>query len=149
MRNSSKRLKLNENSGFYGLFNDMPKRDKVCIQGAEIVPTNVNQCKVSYDGKSVYSNARFRIGDIVEICPTRPISKSSLYSREVRDLVFEVERDTTFVIPLGYCQYYDIIDRFHPEANCDYEWNPEKKVIVIRAIKPIEKRTVLVLNIEK
>ena len=67
----------------------------------------------------------------------------------ILDLVFEVEIDTTFVIPMGYCQYYDIIDRFHPEANCDYEWNPEKKVIVIRAIKPIEKRTILVLNIEK
>lgn len=147
MRNSSKRL--NENSEFYGLFKDMPKRDRVCIKGAEMVPTNANQCKVSYDGKSVYSNARFRTGDIVEICPTRPISKNSLYSREVRDLVFEVERDTTYVIPMGYCQYYDIIDKFHPEANCDYEWNPEKKVIVIRAIKPIEKRTVLVLNIEK
>lgn len=146
MRNSKKKLL---ESGFYGLFVDMPERHKENILSMQMRPTNVNQCKIYFDGLSVRSNAKFYPGDIVEICPTREIRKTSLYSRDVRDLVFEVEKDTKYVIPMGYCQYYDIIDKLHPEANCDYEWDPVRKVIVIRAIMKIGKDDILVLKIDK
>jgi hypothetical protein len=33
------------------------------------------------------------------------------------------------------------------EANCDWEWNPKKRVVAIRATRPIEKGENLVLNI--
>ena len=32
-------------------------------------------------------------GDIIEICPTKQIDKSALYSKDMRDIVFEVERN--------------------------------------------------------
>ena len=112
-------------------------------------PTNVNICRVYSDGNSVYSNAKFQLGDIIEVCPTRPIEKNSLYTREVRDMAFEVEPDTVWVIPMGYCQYYNIIDKQHPEANCDYEWDENKKAIIVRALCTIPKNSRLILNLEK
>lgn len=119
------------------------------IKNIDMVPTNANQCNVMFDGKSVYSNCKFYPGDIIEICPCRDVSKSSLYSRDIRDMVFEVEPDVDFVIPMGYCQFYDIISRKNKHANCDYEWDPNKRTIIIRAINKIDKYEKLVLNIEK
>ena len=139
--------KLNE--GWYGLFKDQPTRDKNHVQKINMRPTNVNICRVYSDGNSVYSNAKFQLGDIIEVCPTRPIEKNSLYTREVRDMAFEVEPDTLWVIPMGYCQYYNIIDKQHPEANCDYEWDENKKAIIVRALCTIPKNSRLILNLEK
>lgn len=147
MRNID-RHNMNE-SGLYGLFNDAPVRNKKNISQVNMRPTNANQCHVYYDGNSVYSNAKFYTGDIIEICPSRRIEKNSLYTKDVRDMVFEIEPNTLFVIPMGYCQYYNIIDKQHPEANCDYEWDDGKHSIVIRALCTIPKNSRLILNIEK
>ncbi len=113
-----------------------------------MVPTDKYKCMVACDGKSVYANHKFYAGEIVEVCPVREISKQSLYSRSVRDMAFEVAKDE-YVIPLGYCQFYDILDGFNQEANCSWEWNSKKKTIIIRAIKKIERGEKLVLNIEE
>jgi hypothetical protein len=80
------------------------------------------------------------------MCPAKDISKTALYSNSVRDMAFAINNDE-YVIPLGYCQYYDILDSFNNEANCDWEWNPKKRVVAIRATRPIEKGEKLVLNI--
>ncbi len=152
MRHYSKHHRINEQLkgiSLYGLFRGDTKRDKKAIKKYDLVPTNARQCKVKFDGRSVYSNSRFFRGDIIEICPTRMVDKSALYSKDVRDMVFEVEPDTTFVIPFGYCQHYDIISKKHPEPNCDYEWNPDDGTIIIRALCTVPKDTRLILNIEK
>ena len=114
-----------------------------------MVPTNAHQCSVLFDGKHVYSNAKFHCGDIIEICPTAKITKNALYAREVRDLAFEVEPDELFVIPMGYCQHYDIIGNQYSEPNCDWEWNGDDSTIVIRAMSTIPQNSVLILNLEK
>lgn len=139
---------INEKS-WYGLFYDEQPRDKSNIKKVNMVSTTANQCKVFCDGNSVYSNSLFYPGDIVEICPTKQIDKSSLYSRDMRDIVFEVIPNEMFVIPFGYSQYYDIISRKTPEPNCDYLWDPETKVIVIKALQKIPRKTKLILNIKK
>lgn len=140
--------RLDERYSLYGMFShpDVAKSD---IVGIDVIPTNVNVCRVAYDGEHVWSKRNFYSGDIIEICPTRPISKESLYSREVRDMAFEIVPNTMYVIPMGYCQHYDIISKFHPEANCDYEWNEKNNTLVIRALKEIPKDSLLILNIEK
>ena len=140
--------KINEDS-LYGLFKKEKPRDKSKIVSCQATATNDNQCKVYYDGKGVYSNAKFRNGDIIEVCPTRPISKNSLYTRDVRDMAMEVEPGLMFVIPFGYCQHYNIVDRQHPEANCYYEWDGARNVIVIRANCTIPKNSVLILDTGK
>lgn len=139
---------INESS-WYGLFYDEVKRDKNHIKHVNMIPSNVNCCKVYTDGKSVYANAKFYPGDIIEICPTRQIDPTSLYSRDVRDIIFEVIPNTKYVIPFGYCQYYDIISRKNPDANCDYLWDANANVIVIKAIDKILKNDKLILNLSK
>ena len=161
MRNRSQRnmfnirsgsLKLNEdltNAALCHLFPDLEWRDKEDVRSIKLVPTDAKQCRVRCDGETVYADARFYPGDIVEICPCREISKQSLYTRDVRDMVFEIQKDERYVIPMGYCQYYAILDSFHREPNCDWKWDAQKKAIVIRAVKKIQKGEELVLNIEK
>ena len=73
-----------------------------------MIPTDANLCKVYSDGNSVYAQRKFYPGDIVEICPCREVSKQSLYSNDVREMVFDVDDGKRFMIPMGYCQFYDI-----------------------------------------
>ena len=142
-------IPVNEDFCEYGLFIDDEMHGKSDIKSVEMIPTDANKCRILCDGKSVWAGATFRAGDIVETCPTRDISKTSLYSRDVRDLAFEVVQNTEYVIPMGYCQFYDIDDGMNGEPNCDWEWDAEKRVIVIRAIRKIRKGERLVLNISE
>lgn len=148
MNSRKQKRHINERS-WYGLFYGEEPRDKNNIKKINMIPTNVNQCNVCSDGKSVYTRSLFYPGDIIEICPTRAIDKNSLYSRDVRDIVFEVVPNEEFVIPFGYCQYYDVITKQTPEPNCDYCWDPVAKTIVIRALHKLDKNTKLILNIRK
>lgn len=143
-----KKRDINERS-WYGLFYGEDPRDKSKIKQISMIPTNVNKCKVSSDGKSVYSNSNFYVGDIIEVCPTKQIDKTSLYSKDMRDIVFEVIPNEMFVIPFGYCQYYDIISLKNPEPNCDFMWDNESKTIIIKALTKIPRNTKLILNIQK
>lgn len=133
----------------YGLFRNAPRRDKADVSSVDMVPTDANQCRVYSDGSSVYSNARFYPGDVVEVCPVREVSKQSLYSRDVRDMVFEVVPNERYVVPMGYCQCYDLRSAAHPEANCSWEWDPDRSAVVVRAACSIPRNTVLVLDVEK
>lgn len=133
-----------------GLFKKNRKMNDISeIKDIKFGATDLEQCNVLFREGSVWSKVKFYPGDIIERCPCREVSKSSLYSRDVRDMVFEVVPDEEYVIPMGYCQFYDIKTKRTPVHNCDYEWNPVDKTIVIRAIKRIDKYEKLVLNIEK
>lgn len=125
------------------------KRDKSAIKRINMAATDMNKCKVICDGYNVYANAVFYPGDIIEVCPTRVIDNSALYSKDMRSIVFEVVPNTVYVIPFGYCQYYSIISKDNPVANCDYIWDDGKKVILIQAISKINKYEQLVLNINQ
>lgn len=137
------------NAALYRLFPEMKNHDKAEVRGINMVPTNARQCRVRCDGEKVYADTKFYPGDIVEICPCREISKQSLYTRDVRDIVFEVVKNRQYVIPMGYCQYYSILDSFHREPNCNWEWDAHRNAIVIRAIIRIQKDDELVLDVEK
>lgn len=133
---------------FYGLFPNDVFHDKSTIKKIHMIPTNANQCKILSDGQYIYSAVKMYNGDIIEICPTKIIDKTSLYTKDMRDIVFEVIPNEKYVIPFGYCQYYAIADKTHP-ANCEYTWDEDKKIIVIRAIKHIQPNEKLYLNIVK
>lgn len=127
--------------------NNKDRYTKDKIAKVSMVPTNANICRVICDGKNVYANANFYPGDIIEICPTKTIDKSALYSRDMRTSVFEVVPNEQWVLPFGYCNFYipnDLIE----EPNCTYIWDPIKKVIVIKAINKIQKHSKLLLKID-
>lgn len=149
--NNNKYKKLDEYN-FAALLNAMQnpdyvekKSDKSVIKKISMIPKNANVCKVYTDGMDVYAATRFYPGDIVEICPARPVTKQALYDRDVRQMVFEVDKDNTYVIPLGYCQYYQLSDEMKP-ANVDYMWDPNQSAIIITALKDIRKGDVLILS---
>lgn len=119
--------------------------NKSKINKINMVPTNANQCRVICDGKNVYANATFYPGDIIEICPTKKIDKSALYSKDMRDSVFEVVPNEEWVLPYGYCRFY--LSDHLGDGNCNYIWDPVNRVIVIKAINKIPKYSKLLLNI--
>lgn len=142
--------KLIEKFNLYKLFyDDYEYKDKSSIKHIDMVSTNKNICNIYSDGYSVYANTKFYPNDIIEICPTREIDRTSLYSRDMRNIVFEVIPNEQYVIPFGYCQYYDILSGDNNYANCDYLWDSIAKTIVIKAITKINKGEKLILNIRK
>ena len=77
--------------------------------------------------------------------PSQLVTKSALYDNNVRKMVFEVDKDNTYVIPFGYCQYYDLSDEYKT-PNVDYIWDPNINTIVIKALRKIKAGEILVLN---
>lgn len=139
-----------EGYDYWTLFNHDYKRDKKSVKKIDMIPSDANICKVYSDGKSVYAQRKFYKGDIIEICPCREISKQSLYTSDIRKLVFEVVPNEQYVIPMGYCQYYDISQNSSSlvlGGNCEYIWDPNRLVIVIKATKNIAKNEKLILNL--
>ena len=134
---------LDDSLEYYHSHKDRYNKSK--INKINMIPTNANQCRVSCDGNYVYANTTFYPGDIIEICPTKNIDKSSLYSRDMRDSVFEVIPNKKWVLPFGYCRYY-LHDVALEEQNCTYIWDPIKNVIVIKAINKIPKYSKLFLK---
>ena len=127
---------------------DIRQLDKSQIKRIDMISADANKCKVCCDGHSVYANTNFYPGDIIEICPTRKVNITSLYSDDMRKIVFEVIPKELYVIPFGYCQYYDIVSKQNPIPNCDYLWNKDNNTIVIQATKKISKYELLVLNLK-
>lgn len=139
-----------EGYDYWTLFNHDYKRDKKNVKKIDMIPSDANICKIYSNGKSVFTQRKFYKGDIIEICPCREIAKQSLYTSDIRKLVFEVVPNEQYVIPMGYCQYYDISQNSSSTAlsgNCEYIWDPNRLVIVIKATKNIAKNEKLVLNL--
>ena len=152
MRNHSTRYSgqsKSVNESMYGLFSDITYHSRDDIREITMIPTDAYVCRVRCDGKSVYANHSFTPGDIIEICPTREIMKDALYSKDVREMVFEVIPNEQYVIPMGYCQFYEISDGYQRKPNCDYEWDPKRGAIVIRSMGYIKPGELLVINISK
>lgn len=146
-KNPTIAVKFGINEGRQLLYGEV--RDKSELRHCDMIPTDHLQCNVRFAGKSIYSNCRFRPGCIIEVCPVRRVSPTALYSKEVRDMAFEVVPGEEYVIPLGYCQYYDVVSKKFPEANCAYEWDAHRRCIIVRAITDISKDTVLVIDVER
>lgn len=151
---SDKKQHINEYS-FAALFNELlndggseyrSKGNRKSIKKINMIPKNANVCKIYSDGQHVYAATHFYPGDIVEVCPVKNVSKSALYDHDVRKLVFEVNKDHTYVIPFGYCQYYDLSDEYTC-ANVDYMWDPNMNTIIIKALNHIEIGDKLILQL--
>ena len=139
---------LTERISTYGIFKDEEYQNPNIIQKIEVLSDDVNQCKIYFKDGNVYSMEKFYPRDIIEICPVKYVDKSSLYSKDMRDIIFEVTPYEEYVIPFGYCQFYATsTNDYDDEPNCDYIWDPNAKTIIIRATKRIPKNTKLILKL--
>ncbi len=82
---------LNEALNTYGMFKDVKYHTPDSICAIDMVPVDRYVCKVTCDGNNVYAAHKFNCGDIIEYCPCRNVDKSALYSKDVREMVFEVK----------------------------------------------------------
>ena len=153
MRNHSSKYLTNcaavNESMYYGLFGEMTYRKKDDIKSFKMIPTDKYVGHIYCDGSSVYASHSFTPDDIVEICPCMVIDKTALYSKDVREMVFETKPGQEYVIPMGYCQFYEISDGYQRQPNCSYEWDRKRNAIVIRSIGYIKQGELLVIDISK
>lgn len=140
---------LNEDINLYKLFPSLEQqRDKNLVKDIDAVSKDAHMCRVRANSEHVWAGADFHIGDIIERCPVHEISQSALYSRDMRDIAFSIGRGR-YVVPMGYVQFYDILDSFNLEANCDWKFDFKRNELVIQAIKRIKKGDKLILNIKE
>ena len=135
------------NEGYDILDPDFEPKDRSDVVGIKAVPTDFSNGQVRYDKKlnGVFTNTDFWPGDIIEVCPCKMVNSLSLYSDEVRSLVFEVVPNEQYAIPFGYACYYDLADDEHP-ANAEYTWDPNTETIVITSLARLPKSARLYLN---
>ena len=135
------------NESFLDLFIDKPeptKADKKNITKITAIPTDAKQCQIYLRNNVVYAGKTFYPGDIIEICPTKQIDRISMFSNDVRSIVFEIKKNDEYIIPFGYCQFYELGNE--DNNNCDYLYDENTKCIVIRATQKIQKNEKLYLK---
>ena len=140
---SNKNAKYKSLNEFWDPFDDKKEiHDKDNIRKVNMNAADENQCKIKMQGKNVVANEAFYAGDIVEIAPCK-IMDSNYTIEFIKDLVFEIPGNK-YAIPFGYVQFYEINGE-EKRANCDYLYDPNLEVIIIKAIKTINKGDKLIL----
>lgn len=121
--------------------------DKIKIK--EVKPWKCNtKDKLYVKDHRVYSTRIFVPGDIVEECPVQLIGTDALYSRDIRDISFEIDPEKRlYGIPYGLANIYRNSDDSHTDGNIDYEYDPKEGLIRIYALRKIRKNEELIFRV--
>lgn len=123
-------------------------RDNCPIKRIKKWDTNVNGKIVFRGDKRIYSGLNFLAGDIIEECPVKKLRADAMYSRDIRDLAFQLYPDKEeYGLPMGYANYYATAYDVKDVPNVDYEYDPSEGIIRIIAIRNIKKGDLLVLRV--
>lgn len=90
-------------------------------------------------------------GDIIEVCPVKIMEEKDLYSRNIRDSVFPLDKkERIFGLPLGHAICYrNDMDAKGLEGNVRYEYNENDGTITIIATRRIRKGNELLFHAEE
>ena len=128
-------------------FNVSPKDQSVRIKNVKLHNNDVDG-KICYNNGKMLAGKTFVKGDIIEKCPCELVSLMSLFSPDMRSIVFTVdEKKNIYAIPFGYAKYYRNSKEYMLQPNAKYEFddrNPEP-TIVISATRRIDKGSEIVL----
>lgn len=102
--------------------------------------------KVQYQNGKMISTEQLFPRDIIEKDPVKPLTKSDLSSRKVRDMAFEIIPNLEWGIPIGYSCLYRRSDEVSKEANAIYEYDKRNQMIIIKAIDRIPKGSEIILK---
>ena len=148
--------------GFYNPFDDVDDHS-IDTRYEEIVDIDPdNDMKISKvrlwnnntDNKIIYKGGRmiagqfFGKGDYIETCPVRLIYEKDLYSENIREFAFTIDKSKgIYAIPFGYASFYRDSKTCNLEPNADYEYvdDPSGSYIKIYAINNIKKGNEIVL----
>ena len=104
--------------------------------------------KIMYKGGRMIAGQFFGKGDHIETCPIRLIYEKDLYSENIRDFAFTIDKGKgIYAIPFGYASFYRNSKSCNVEPNADYEYvdDPNGSYINIFAINNIKKGHEIVL----
>ena len=104
--------------------------------------------KIMYKGGRMISGQFFGKGDHIETCPIRLIYEKDLYSENIRDFAFTIDKGKgIYAIPFGYASFYRNSKSCNVEPNADYEYvdDPNGSYINIFAINNSKKGNEIVL----
>jgi uncharacterized protein len=99
-------------------------------------------------GNGVFACKDFAVGEVVEVCPTVPMSEedAKLISQTLAEYWFyEWETQTDSAMVLGYGMVYN----HDPDANAEYTLDYSMRTVTIKAVKPIQTGEQIFINYNK
>ena len=124
------------------------QKNKLPIKDVKLWNTNTPN-KVILKNDRMYAGQYFDIGDTVEVSPIKLMTDKDMYSDNIRDLAFTVDKGKgIYALPLGYAVCYRNSKDSGLGGNIDYEFDEESRSIKLYAIKKIKKGSELIINAE-
>ena len=121
---------------------------RVFISGVKLWNPNTKN-KVVYKNNRMYAGQYFCKGDIVEVSPVKILTDKDMYSENIRESSFVVDKGKgIYALPLGYALCYRNsmeIPRLD-SGNIEYSFDDEVNEITFTAIKNINKGEELVID---
>ena len=108
--------------------------------------------KIMFKGGKMIAGKFFGKGDTIEECPVRLIYEKDLYSENIREFAFEIDKAKgIYAIPFGYASFYRNSKNCNTEPNAQYEYieNGSESIIRIYAIRNIRRGHEIVLEVEE
>lgn len=125
-----------------------PTTAKVSIGNVSLWNKNISN-KVVYANNRMYAGKYFCEGDIVEVSPVKILSDKDMYSENIRDSSFVVDKGKgIYALPLGYALCYrNSVEIPHSNGgNLEYSFDMDNNTITFTATRDIRKGEELVIT---
>lgn len=129
------------------LINKPKPKNNNLITKVELWDSNRRLNQIKCLRNKVIANTKFFKGDIVEAAPVITLSHEDLYSKNIRDIVFDISPGK-FGIPLGYSSIYRTSADTRNEPNIDYKYDIENNELIFVATKNIDKGEELIIAVD-
>lgn len=125
-----------------------PTTAKVSIGNVSLWNKNISN-KVVYANNRMYAGKYFCEGDIVEVSPVKILSDKDMYSENIRESSFIVDKGKgIYALPLGYALCYrNSVEIPHSNGgNLEYSFDMDNNTITFTATRDIRKGEELVIT---
>ena len=125
-----------------------PTATKVSIGNVSLWNKNVSN-KVVYANNRMYAGKYFCEGDVVEVSPVKILSDKDMYSENIRESSFIVDKGKgIYALPLGYALCYrNSVEIPHSNGgNLEYNFDMDNNTITFTATRDIRKGEELVIT---
>lgn len=97
-------------------------------------------------GRGVFATKDYKIGDIIESCPTLVFNNYDVKNR-VRDYIFDANdingKKNQKIFPFGYCS---LINHSKPNQNCTWKIKDDNSILTMYATKKIKRGEEILTN---
>ena len=122
------------------------QKSKLPIKGVKLWNTNTPN-KVIFKNDRMYAGQYFEAGDTVEIAPIKVMTDKDMYSENIRDFAFTIDKGKgLYALPLGYAVCYRNSKESGIPGNIDYEFDFDSRSIKLYALTRIKKGAELIIN---